>query len=75
VLTSAPYPWANQAGYAMSLVRNDNDYTCTIIDTLGASSPSIVTSTNDVPGDAPALFHTRGVSGRLLWLMYIDSPN
>jgi hypothetical protein len=70
ILDESQYSWSVNTTYTMKQLRRDNQYTCTIRDpqkVVGGSSGEVAATSN-------IEMFTRGISGRLLWLMYIDSP-
>jgi hypothetical protein len=67
------YGWANQTAYITGEIRRANQYACYSVDPQG-SSRNVAASTSEVPSQARLQLKTRGIPGRFLWLIHIDSP-
>jgi hypothetical protein len=72
-INEASYNWTNQTAYITGQVRRNTSFRCYSIDPQGASR-SVAGSTNEVPAMARFQLRSRGISGRFLWLLHVESP-
>jgi len=74
IVTSEPYAWSIGSPYIVIETRQGSVAACTIVDmtgsgsTIGANVPSSGTSGSRLG------VGTSGISGKLLWAMYVSSP-
>jgi hypothetical protein len=68
-----PYQWTAQTAYMTGQIRRGNRFECYSADPQGVSR-NIEFTTNQVPAQASIRLSTRGISGRFLWVMHVDSP-
>ena len=67
------YNWALDTPYTITQTRRSATSNCTIVDAAGAKRS--LSGPNHIGVDRVAVeAYTRGVSGRFLWLMHVDSP-
>ncbi len=67
------YAWTNQTAYITGQVRRGNGFSCYSVDPQGASR-NVMGNGGEVPPQAQLQLRSRGISGRFLWLLHVDSP-
>ena len=72
-LTDQTYAWASQTAYIIGQIRNGAQYMCYSVDSQGAAR-SAAASHGEVPSPAQLQLRSRGISGRFLWVLHVDSP-
>jgi hypothetical protein len=72
-LDSRQYAWVNQTAYSTGLIRRTNEYACYSADPQGVLR-NVEGTTAAVPAQARLQLRSRGISGRFLWVIYVDSP-
>jgi hypothetical protein len=72
-ITDVAYAWANQTAYITGQVRRDTAFGCYSVDPQGGSR-GVAGATNEVPLQTRLQLRSRGISGRFLWLLHVDSP-
>ena len=72
-LDSQSYAWANQTTYITGQIRRIDQYGCYSLDPQGASR-NVSATTGAVPAQARLQLRTRGIPGRFLWVLHVDSP-
>jgi hypothetical protein len=72
-ISGLPYAWAVQTAYITGQIRRGNRFDCYSVDPQGASR-NIDVTTGEVPAQASIRLSSRGISGRFLWVLHVDSP-
>ena len=72
-LAEQAYAWASQTAYITGQIRNGAQYSCFSVDPQGASRNGAANH-GEVPAQARLQLRSRGISGRFLWVLHVDSP-
>ncbi len=72
-LNDVAYAWANQTTYITGQVRRGSGFGCYSVNPQGESR-NVGGTTDEIPALTRFQLRSRGISGRFLWLLHVESP-